>query len=292
MRLLLVAGADIIADEWQTDISGEVISERTMCDDSSKHAELTVQALVQLGLDVEQQDSDGFSRLQQLAHSISASYSTSASVAARAAAMRALLANGANAMITDSDGDTPLHVLVNSSEGQYDRFSRPDEHMRCSSEPAIRAIYDSAGAACLAAATDTFAHTPLHLAVVWPGYVQLLLTLGADVHAVNGINETALHMAAEYGAELSAQLLLDAGGDVSATTTATAVQPLHCAVRKRKWQVCRLLIDRGANVNATSIISGMSVTRCALRNCKSPNDRWSEPEWQCVRLLVEAGADV
>jgi ankyrin repeat protein len=292
MRLLVAAGADIIEDEWQTDILAEVISETTMCNNSSIHAELTVQALVQRGLDVEQRDSEGLTRLQQLVKCLIESFLTAADLTSVTASIRALLANGANAMATDSNGYTPLHVLTDSMEDEYGSFAREDELWSCRNEAAIRAIYDSAGAACLAAAKNSRACTPLHLAVQWPDYVQLLLTLGADVHAVNGIGETALHMAAEHGAVLSVQLLLDAGASVSATTTATGVQPLHCAARKCKWQVCRLLIDRGANVNATSINSGISVTRCALRCCESTQGRWSEPEWQCVRLLVEAGADV
>eukprot|EP00953_Heterococcus_sp_UTEX-ZZ885_P016924 9497-Heterococcus_DN1.PRE.1 len=117
MRLLLAAGADIIEDEWQTDILAEVISETTMYDDSSNDAELTVQALVQRGLDVEQQDSTGLTRLHQLAQSISEGCVSAARSAAVAAAMRALLGNGANAMTTDRDSNTPLHTLVNSLKG-------------------------------------------------------------------------------------------------------------------------------------------------------------------------------
>jgi hypothetical protein len=112
MRLLLAAGADIIADEWQTDILAEVISKSNMCDDSSNDAELTVQALVQRGLDVEQRDSKGLTRLQQLAQSISEGCVSTARVAAVAAAMRALLANGANAMLQIVRVYMQLHSTV------------------------------------------------------------------------------------------------------------------------------------------------------------------------------------
>jgi hypothetical protein len=149
LRLLLAAGADVIADEWQPDILGEVTSVATMCDDSC-HAEQTVQALVQRGLDVEQRDSSGLTRLQQLAQSVTEDCSSSAGIAPLVVAMRALLANGADALAADNNGNTSLHFLVSMIDKDAPLYSTA-ELMRCINEPAIRAIYDSAGAACLAA---------------------------------------------------------------------------------------------------------------------------------------------
>jgi ankyrin repeat protein len=289
VRLLLAAGADIIADEWKPDILSEIISETSAYDDSC-HAELTVQALAQRGLDIDQQDVYGRTRLQQLALTVSEGCWSTARSAAVAAAMSALLANGASAKVTDREGNTPLHILANMMEDEYDSLCSADELWSCSCEAAIRAVYDSAGAECLAV-KNSYGDTPLHLAAQWPGLAQLLLTLGADVHAVNAAGKTPLHVAAAHGIELSAQLLLDAGAGVSAAANRTGLQPLHCAARERMWQVCRLLLDRGADANATTA-GGMSVARCALQHCVSFNDRWSEPVWQFVQVLVEAGADV
>jgi ankyrin repeat protein len=288
MRILLAAGADITADEWEPDILAEVIRETTMYDDSFQRAELTVQALVQRGLDVEQQDALGRTLLQHRAHSIWEDCSSTADIASAAAAMRALLAGGANATAADSEGNTALHILANSMVYEYSGFRSADHLWCCRSERAIRAVYDSAGAACLAA-RNSEGHTPLHIAVEWPGHVQLLITLGADVHAVNVCGETPLHVAAACG-ELSVQLLLEAGANLHAAT-ATGFQPLHYAAGKCIWQLCRVLLDRGADVNATSS-TGISVTRYALQYCESDKDRWLEPVLKCVQLLVEAGADV
>eukprot|EP00953_Heterococcus_sp_UTEX-ZZ885_P005629 3501-Heterococcus_DN1.PRE.3 len=295
MRLLLAAGADIIDYEWQPDILAEVISETTMYDDSSNDAELTVQALVQRGLDVEQRDSEGLTRLQQLAQYLNAHSVSTARSATVAAAMRALLANGADGMATDRNGNTALHILVNSYHVKYERFLRADEHLRCSSEAAIQTIYDSVGAECLAA-TMSDGDTPLHLTVRWPGYVQLLIKLGANVHAQDHCEMTPLHYAAFHGVQLSVQLLLDAGADVAAINI-RGEQPLHVAARRRELQICRLLLDRGADVNAItdsadSTFSGFSVTMCALQLCDCAEDRWLQTTLRCLKLLVEAGAEV
>jgi ankyrin repeat protein len=302
MGILMLAGADIIADEWKPDILAEVLSESTLCDDSPIDVERTVQALVQRGLDVEQRNSDGLTRLQQLAQSISKGCLSAARVEAVVAAMRALLANDADALETDGSYDcfTALHMLLAKSNytDDYDRLLRGNEHWSYSREPAIRALYDSAGAECLEAKGRT-GETPLHLAVQWPGYVQLLLSLGADVDARAGCERTPLHDAAEQGAVQSVQLLLDAGADINAVTMYEG-QPLHMAAQSCELQVCRLLLDRGADVNAIveeadsfdESMLDMSVTMCALQYSDSAKDRWLEPTLRCVQLLVEAGADV
>jgi ankyrin repeat protein len=150
-------------------------------------------------------------------------------------------------------------------------------------------VHSSAGAACLAA-RNRENDTPLHLAVLWPGYVQLLLSLGADVSAVNDARETPLHAAAEAGAELSVQLLLDAGAAVNAANC-NGEQPLHLAARAGHWQVLRLLLSRGADVHAASH-TWLTATRLALMCGDSVEERWLELPWRCLQLLVEARADL
>jgi hypothetical protein len=131
MRLLLAAAADTIADAWEPDILAAVISENTACDDSSTYPELTVQALVRRGLDIDQQNSEGLTWLQQLAQYVSNRSLITVRVEIKAALMRALLANGADALATDSDINTPLHLLVNSYAGEYSRFARAVDHWKC-----------------------------------------------------------------------------------------------------------------------------------------------------------------
>jgi ankyrin repeat protein len=294
-RLLLAAGADIIEDEWQTDILAEVLSETTMYDDSSNDAELTVQALVQRGLDVEQANSKGLTRLQQLAQSLSEACMSAAKAVAVAAAMRALIANGSDPMATGNAGSsiTPLCILVNSLDSKYDRFLRADQQLRCSNAPAIRAIYDSAGAACLAA-KHSYGNTPLNLAVQWPGYVQLLIELGAEVNAHRYPYETPLHRAAERGAELSVQLLINAGAIVNTVAdpdNEEGLEPLHCAATNHHYSVCKLLLERGAHLNARTE-NYETALRCAIIAAGTADDKWCERAMRCIQLFVDAGADI
>jgi ankyrin repeat protein len=73
------------------------------------------------------------------------------------------------------------------------------------------------------------------------------------VHAFSHDGFTALHLAAFFGREDVAGILLDAGSDVNAVSTnqtfARLATPLHSAVAGRHPGVARLLIERGANVN-------------------------------------------
>jgi ankyrin repeat protein len=156
-------------------------------------------------------------------------------------------------------------------------------------EAAVRAIYDSPGATCLAA-QSVDGHTPLHIAAAHPGCVKLLISLGADVNAVNTAGQTPLHISANNGATVSAQLLLDASASVSATSSDGA-QPLQNAAAQHLCSLCKLLLERGANVHAV-ISNGVSVLRYAVCSVESAEDKWYEPALKCVQLLVAAGADV
>jgi ankyrin repeat protein len=98
MRLLLAAGADIIAHEWDADILAEVIRDTTICDDTSQHLELTVHALVQRGVDLEHRDANGNTQLLQRAQHVAKQTSVVArAVAVSPAAAAAAAANPSSA---------------------------------------------------------------------------------------------------------------------------------------------------------------------------------------------------
>jgi len=62
---------------------------------------------------------------------------------------------------------------------------------------------------------------------------------------------TALHLAAFFGSEPAADLLLEAGADPDvASRNDMAVRPLHSAVAGRAFGIARLLVEAGADVDA------------------------------------------
>jgi ankyrin repeat protein len=71
----------------------------------------------------------------------------------------------------------------------------------------------------------------------------------ASTWSVDGF--TALHLAAFFGAEPAAELLLESGADPDvASRNDQRVHPLHSAVAGRAFGIARMLVDAGADVDA------------------------------------------
>ncbi len=119
--------------------------------------------------------------------------------------------------------------------------------------------------------------TALHWAVNDPAKMKLLLMKGADVNAKTVDARTALHEAAmlPMGAQ-AVQLLLEVGADVDAKSL-IGQTPLFAAAGASAENV-NLLLDKGANPNATS-----QTGATPLMSVRSAD---------VVKLLVERGADV
>ena len=92
---------------------------------------------------------------------------------------------------------------------------------------------------------------------------------------------TPLHLAAFFGAELAAELLLIAGADPEAVArNEQRVRPIHGAVAGRSFAVTRLLVEAAADVNAPQQ-GGLRPIHAAAQN----GDELT------VDLLLLSGAD-
>ena len=137
-----------------------------------------------------------------------------------------------------------------------------------------------------------FCETLLHVAAQWgrEDLADLLIAAGADVEAGNEIDQRPLHVAARYGRPTVVKLLLARGADVGASGWRVHT-PLHAAACglgsqsniKGRLEVATLLLAAGANVNARERGSGFTPLRCAT-SYESRNAAMAE-------LLLAHGAD-
>lgn len=154
----------------------------------------------------------------------------------------ALLSAGARVCVSDRDGRTPLHLLVQHG-----------------STPLVQRVL-AAGAHVNA--TDARGMTPLHYAFSTPRVMlhatksreeltEILVRAGADVNAPDTLGRTPLHMAILCGGVNDACIsqLLYAGANPNASCKFGT--PLHCVVYcGHSYTTVRLLTSFGADVNA------------------------------------------
>ena len=117
-----------------------------------------------------------------------------------------------------------------------------------------------------------FCDTPLHLAARFgrEDLAQLLIAAGANVEAPNELNQRPLHVAATYGRASIARLLLAGGAAVDARGPGGKT-PLHAAAFgvgqpsdiDARVDVAKLLLAAGADVNAREPGSGFMPLRYA-----------------------------
>lgn len=117
----------------------------------------------------------------------------------------------------------------------------------------LRELLDEAPELAVQPGPDGF--TALHLAA-WFGHekvAELLLARGADPEALatNGTELRPLHSAAAGGHPVIAHLLLDRGADIEAAQ-AGGVRALHSAAHRNDAAMVRLLLERGADPSATT----------------------------------------
>ena len=137
-----------------------------------------------------------------------------------------------------------------------------------------------------------FCDTPLHLAAQFgrEDLAALLIDGGANIEALNEHDERPLHGAAVYGRPAVVKLLLDRGADVNARGPAGRT-PLHAAASgvgvwsdvDARTEVAKLLLAAGADVNARQPGNGFTPLRYAASAGK--------PATSMVQLLLAHGAD-
>ncbi|PSK46267.1 hypothetical protein B9Z65_5235 [Elsinoe australis] len=160
---------------------------------------------------------------------------------------------------------------------------------------------------------DSLAMTPLLSAIVnhsGADVVQLLLSHGADVDAVNIHGFTALHHASFRKDSRIVELLLQKGANYDAITS-SGWTPLAIAAHKRNWDHVRLLLRHGADPSAgnefhQAIIAAaedgeMDILRQLLRAVDHIDDSaWRSPfqaaalsgRVEAVKLLLDHGIGV
>ncbi len=158
------------------------------------------------------------------------------------AAVRTLLAGGADPNVPQGDGMTALHWAA--ERGQTD----------------IAAALLAAGARP-AATTRLGAYTPLHLAAR-RGHEAVALRLvaaGADVGAVATTGVTPLHLAAAAGSRATIEALLARGAAVDAREPQWGQTPLMFAAAAGRTDAVKALVAKSADLGATAKVVDLNV---------------------------------
>ena len=111
--------------------------------------------------------------------------------------------------------------------------------------------------------------------------VRTLLKQAADVNAAQGDVMTALHWAASKDDTEMAQLLLNAGANVGATTRLGGITPLWLAAQNGNGRVIEMLLKAGADANAAALTGVTPVMMAA-----------SSGNVDAIKSLADHGANV
>ncbi|KAM0874617.1 hypothetical protein ACQ4PT_037310 [Festuca glaucescens] len=117
--------------------------------------------------------------------------------------------------------------------------------------------------------------------------MRYLLDHGADPNKQYNSGFAALHCAATKGRAEAAQLLLSTGASVDIASCDGT--PLHFAAAGGKIGVMKVLLEHHADPNKVSEIGGTPLSETLCATDKGLSESIS---LKCVKLLVEAGADV
>ncbi len=216
---------------------------------------------------------------------------TRACHAGRPEMVTVLIANGADPARADAEGNTPLHyaalcaepavaaILVDAQAPLEIRNHDQDTPLAVAAAaanwPVLRLLIERG------ARGETALPAAAAIAEDDPEGVRVLIRHKATVDAVDGLGRSALLTAARENHIDIARALLDAGAD-AALADGHGTTPLMEAARAGATGVVTLLSERRADVRATDQ-HGRTALMLA---CQSPRSTA-----ECVRLLIDAGAD-
>jgi ankyrin repeat protein len=158
-----------------------------------------------------------------------------------AAALRALLQQGADVNAPQGDGMTALHWAAELGDAD------------------LAAALLKAGANP-AAETRIGRHTPLHVAAKggYPLVARALVEAKASVSATTSTGAAPLHFAAASGSGETVTILLERGADVNAREPQWGQTPLMFAAASGRTDVVKVLLARGADAPATARVVDIS----------------------------------
>lgn len=171
------------------------------------------------------------------------------------AAVRALVATGADVNVAQGDGMTALHWAANRGDSSL-------------TVVLLRAK------ARLAATTRVGGFTALHVASQSgaTGVVRALLAAKADARAVTTDGASPLHLAAVAGVPGTITALIAAGGDVNAKEPSRGQTPLMAAAARGRADAVRALLKAGADPGLTAKTLDIMASAAQDRQAKAQRD--------------------
>jgi len=93
--------------------------------------------------------------------------------------------------------------------------------------------------------------SPLHMATGWgrTDIVSYLLSIGADIKALNNDGGQPIHVAASQNQPACAEILLKNGAEIDTARVNGGFTPLAIAVFKDNYEAAEFLLKNGANPN-------------------------------------------
>ncbi len=175
--------------------------------------------------------------------------------------MRSLIEQGADANVSDRNGDTALHIAS-----------------RYGNQPAVKIllpmIHDlNTG--------NEWGYTALHYAAKYDHIeiLQWLISNGADANVSDRNGDTALHIASDYGHQAAVKILLPMIHDLN-TGNRWGYTALHYAAEYGHIEILQLLISNGADVKQQTAFGRTPLHAAA-----------QFPDTAPAELLLAAGAD-